>query len=143
MGIALGLGFCFALLLIEPASVGALISHTDQPRTTAVMLVSFFALLFGVGATMTGIIFTTMDRAMRSTATTSRPRDEAGSTTPDPVSFDQAAWCVNAGFPMIEIALSEVIRDFVERALLPLFGLSQPENPALESNAARSRQICS
>jgi len=63
MGIALGLGFCVALLLIEPASVAALISHTDQPRTTAVMLVSFFALLFGVGATMTGIIFTTMERA--------------------------------------------------------------------------------
>jgi hypothetical protein len=63
MGVALGLGFCFALLLIEPASVVALIGHADQPRTTAVMLVSFFALLFGVGATMTGIIFTTMDRA--------------------------------------------------------------------------------
>jgi hypothetical protein len=63
MGVALGLGFGFALLLIEPASVGTLISHTDQPKTTAVMLVSFFALLFGAGATMTGIIFTTMDRA--------------------------------------------------------------------------------
>lgn len=65
MGVALGLGFCFALLLIEPTRVGALISHTDQPKTTAVMLVSFFALLFGVGATMTGIIFTTMDRSDR------------------------------------------------------------------------------
>lgn len=61
MGVALGLGFCFALLLIEPATVGALISHTDQPKTTAVILLSFFALLFGVGTTMTGIIFTTMD----------------------------------------------------------------------------------
>jgi hypothetical protein len=66
MGVALGLGFCFALLLIEPTTVAALISHTDQPRTTAIMLVSFFALLFGAGATMTGIIFTTMDRADRS-----------------------------------------------------------------------------
>jgi hypothetical protein len=34
-------------------------------------------------------------------------------------------------FRVIEIALSEVIRDFVERALLPLLGLGQPENPAL------------
>jgi hypothetical protein len=66
MGIALGLGFCFALLLIEPARVIALISHTDQPGTTAVVLVGFFALLFGAGATMTGIIFTTMDRTDRS-----------------------------------------------------------------------------
>jgi hypothetical protein len=32
---------------------------------------------------------------------------------------------------VIEIALSEVIRDFVERALLPFLGLGQPENPAL------------
>src|ERR1700757_3973775 len=32
---------------------------------------------------------------------------------------------------MIPIALSEVIRDFVERALLPLLGLGQPENPML------------
>jgi hypothetical protein len=65
MGVALGLGFCFALLLIEPASVIALISHTDQPKTAAVMLVCFFALLFGAGATMTGIIFATTDRADR------------------------------------------------------------------------------
>ena len=70
MGVALGLGFCFALLLIEPNSVAALISHTDQPRTTAIMLVSFFALLFGAGATMTGIIFTTMDRTDRSDGNT-------------------------------------------------------------------------
>ena len=63
MGVALGLGFCFALVLIEPASVAALISHADQPKATAIMLLSFFALLFGVGATMTGIIFTTMDSA--------------------------------------------------------------------------------
>jgi hypothetical protein len=34
-------------------------------------------------------------------------------------------------FRMIVIALSEVIRDFVERALFPFLGLSQPENPAL------------
>jgi hypothetical protein len=66
MGVALGLGFCLALLLIEPASVGARIGHADQPKTTAVMLVGFFALLFGAGATMTGIIFTTMDRATSS-----------------------------------------------------------------------------
>ena len=65
MGAALGLGFCLALLLIEPASIGALISHAAQPKTTAVTLASFFALLFGAGATMTGIIFTTMERADR------------------------------------------------------------------------------
>jgi hypothetical protein len=30
----------------------------------------------------------------------------------------------------LEIALSKIIRDFVQRALFPLFGLSEPENPA-------------
>jgi hypothetical protein len=34
-------------------------------------------------------------------------------------------------FHVIEVALSEVIRDFVERALLPFLCLGQPENPAL------------
>jgi hypothetical protein len=34
-------------------------------------------------------------------------------------------------FDVIEVALSEVIGDFVERALLPFFCLGQPENPAL------------
>ena len=66
MGIALGIGFCFALVLIEPANVTALISHTDQPRITAITLLGFFALVFGAGATMTGIIFTTVDRADQS-----------------------------------------------------------------------------
>jgi hypothetical protein len=32
---------------------------------------------------------------------------------------------------VIQIALSEMIRDFIERALLPLFGLGQPKNPTL------------
>jgi hypothetical protein len=61
MGIALGLGFCFALVLIEPASVAALIGHGDQPPTTAIVLLGFFASMFGVGATMTGLVFSTMD----------------------------------------------------------------------------------
>jgi hypothetical protein len=61
MGIALGLGFCFAMVLIEPASVAALIGHGEQPQTTAIMLLCFFALMFGVGATMTGLVFSTMD----------------------------------------------------------------------------------
>lgn len=35
------------------------------------------------------------------------------------------------GFHIFEIAFPEVERDFIERALLPLFCLSQPENLAL------------
>lgn len=66
MGVALGLSFCFALMLVEPTTVAALVSHANEPKTTAVMLLSFFALLFGTGATLTGIIFATMESAERS-----------------------------------------------------------------------------
>ena len=65
MGIALGLGFCFALALIEPATVAALIGHAEEPGTTAIVLLSFFTLIFGVGATMTGLVFTTMENTDR------------------------------------------------------------------------------
>ena len=45
-------------------------------------------------------------------------------------------------FHVIEIALSEVIRDFVKRALFPLLGLRQPENPALGiQRGARSAHL--
>ena len=65
MGTALGLGFCFALAFIEPATVAALIGHAEEPGTTAIVLLSFFTLIFGVGATMTGLVFTTTENTDR------------------------------------------------------------------------------
>jgi hypothetical protein len=61
MGIALGLGFSFALTLVD-RSLPALIAHSSEPTTTAIVLVSFFTLAFGVGATLTGFVFTMMEK---------------------------------------------------------------------------------
>jgi hypothetical protein len=60
MGIALGLGFSFALAFID-TSLAVLIAHSSEPRSTTITLVSFFTLAFGVGATLTGFVFTMME----------------------------------------------------------------------------------
>jgi hypothetical protein len=59
LGIALGLGFCVLIVLIDPSHVTSLIAHNAEPRTTAIILVSFFTLTFGIGATPTGFILAT------------------------------------------------------------------------------------
>ena len=56
LGIALGLGFCLLVALIDPSHVTSLIAQNAEPRTTAIILVSFFTLIFGVGATLTGFV---------------------------------------------------------------------------------------
>ena len=56
MGMALGLGFCLLAVLIDPSDVTSLIIHTAEPKTTAIILVAFFVLIFGVGAALTGIV---------------------------------------------------------------------------------------
>jgi len=56
MGITLGLIFCLLIALIDPSNVTSLIAGSPDPGTTAFILVSFFVLLFGVGATLTGIV---------------------------------------------------------------------------------------
>jgi hypothetical protein len=61
MGIALGLGFSFALACIDTSSLAVLIAHSSEPKTTTIMLASFFTLAFGVGATLTGFVFTMME----------------------------------------------------------------------------------
>ena len=79
---------------------------------------------------MTGIIFTTMDRADGSDGN-SWPAPRAAGSISYICCFDRWLMRQCRRFRLIEIALSEVIRDFVERALLPFLGLGQPENPAL------------
>ena len=58
MGIALGLAFCLIAALIDPSNVTSLITHDAEPQTTAIIVVGFFALSFGVGAALTGIVLT-------------------------------------------------------------------------------------
>ena len=61
MGIAVGLGFSFALALIDRSTLAVLIAHSSEPKTTTIILVSFFTLAFGVGATLTGFVLTMME----------------------------------------------------------------------------------
>jgi hypothetical protein len=61
MGIALGLGFSFALTLTDTSSLAVLVAHSSDPQTATMILVSFFTLAFGVGATLTGFVFTMME----------------------------------------------------------------------------------
>lgn len=61
MGIALGLGFSFALALIDRSTLAVLIARSSEPKTTTIILVSFFTLAFGVGATLTGLVFMMME----------------------------------------------------------------------------------
>jgi hypothetical protein len=58
MGVALGLWFCLVAAVIDPSGITSLIAHDAAPRTTAIILVSFFALLFGAGAALTSMVLT-------------------------------------------------------------------------------------
>jgi hypothetical protein len=62
MGMALGLGFCWLAALINPSDITSLIAHDAQPRMTAVILVGFFALFFGAGAALTGIVLMEIEK---------------------------------------------------------------------------------
>jgi hypothetical protein len=61
MGVALGLGYSIALIFIDAFGVKALITHGDDPRTTMMVFTGMFTLAFGVGATLTGFVFTMME----------------------------------------------------------------------------------
>jgi hypothetical protein len=63
MGVALGLSFCLAVALIDPSGIASLIAHNAAPRTTAVILISFFTLIFGAGTTLTGMMLTGIESA--------------------------------------------------------------------------------
>jgi hypothetical protein len=58
MGVALGLGFALALTFIDAFGIATLIAHSLEPRTARAIFVGTFTLAFGVGATLTGFVFT-------------------------------------------------------------------------------------
>ncbi len=61
MGTAMGLGFCFALLLLARPALVNLIAHDPQPKVTAILLIGFVSLTFAVGATLTGMVLMTAE----------------------------------------------------------------------------------
>jgi hypothetical protein len=62
MGVALGLCFCLLAVLVDPADITSMVAHDAEPWTTALILVSFFALTFGTGAALTGMVLTGMEK---------------------------------------------------------------------------------
>ena len=61
MGVAMGLAFAFVLTLIDTIGIMALINHTADPKTTMLVFVGSFTLAFGIGATLTGLVFMMME----------------------------------------------------------------------------------
>ena len=61
MGTAMGLGFCFLLLLTGRQDLVNLIAHNPDPKFTAMLLIGFTSLVFAAGATLTGMVLMTME----------------------------------------------------------------------------------
>ena len=58
MGVALGLSFCLVAVLVDLSGIVLLVAHDAEPWTTALILISFFVLIFGAGAALTGMVLT-------------------------------------------------------------------------------------
>ena len=58
MGVALGLGFVLLLTLIDTFHVRDLVANSSAPQQTMMVLFGTFALMFGVGAALTGLVLT-------------------------------------------------------------------------------------
>lgn len=61
MGVALGLSLVLLLSLIDTFHVRDLIAKSDAPLQTTLMLVTTYGLMFGIGATLTGLVLTLED----------------------------------------------------------------------------------
>jgi hypothetical protein len=57
MGVAMGLAFALVLALADPSGIMTLINHSATPGITFVIFVGSVAVTFGIGATLTGLIF--------------------------------------------------------------------------------------
>jgi hypothetical protein len=63
MGVALGLSFVLLLSLIDAFHVRDLVARSDAPRQTTLILIGTFGLMFGIGATLTGLVLTLEDES--------------------------------------------------------------------------------
>jgi len=55
MGVAMGLAFALVLILVDPSGIATLISHGGNQGI--VVFVGTLVLTFGIGATLTGLVF--------------------------------------------------------------------------------------
>ncbi len=61
MGVALGLVSSFAMILNDAFGITTLISHGADAQTTTMIFVGTFTLPIGVGAALTGFLFTMLE----------------------------------------------------------------------------------
>ena len=55
MGVAMGLAFALVLMLADPSGIATLIAHGGKPAVA--VFVGTLVLTFGIGATLTGLVF--------------------------------------------------------------------------------------
>ncbi len=55
MGVAMGLAFALVLMLADPSGIATLIAHGG--RQAVAVFVGSLVLTFGIGATLTGLVF--------------------------------------------------------------------------------------
>jgi hypothetical protein len=63
MGVALGLSLALLLGLIDAFHVRDLVAKSGAPVQTALMLVTTYGLMFGIGAALTGLVLTLEDES--------------------------------------------------------------------------------
>jgi hypothetical protein len=63
MGVALGLSLVLVLTLIDAFHVRDLVAKSGAPVQTTLMLVTTYALMFGIGAALTGLVMTLEDES--------------------------------------------------------------------------------
>jgi len=61
MGVVLGLSMCLLLSLIDSFHVRELVARSDAPIQTTLMLVTTYALMFGIGSALTGLVLSLED----------------------------------------------------------------------------------
>lgn len=61
MGVAMGLALALVLTLIDAFGIVPLIPHSAGAKTSMIVFVGSFVLAFGVGATLTGLVFMVME----------------------------------------------------------------------------------
>jgi hypothetical protein len=59
MGVAMGLAFALILMLVDPSGIATLVAHGENQGIAVV--VGTLVLTFGIGATLTGVVFIIME----------------------------------------------------------------------------------
>ncbi len=61
MGVAMGLGLSFAMILTDAFGINTLIAHGADARAVMTIFIGTITLSLAIGTTLTGFVFTMMD----------------------------------------------------------------------------------